>query len=162
MTNAGLDPTIAADRDKYAKSVVHGYMEKYNNLIASLNRGKLIPVWYNSRPKVCLPQEAKYLQHVEIEALPTGGWGYTFFPVNIRFARNFGLPVVGMTGRFHKSWADFGGMKPRAALMYECAQMLAHGAGCSVGDQMHPDGTIDKAVYQLIGSVYQYVEKCEP
>lgn len=162
MTNAGLDPLRDEDRNKYARLVTHGYMESYNKLIADHNRGRMIPVWYNSRPKVCLPQEAKFLQHIEIEALPTGFWGYSFFPINIRFARNFGLPVVGMTGRFHKSWADFGGLKPRAALMYECAQMLAHGAGCSVGDQMHPDGTIDKAVYQLIGSVYQHVEKCEP
>ena len=66
------------------------------------------------------------------------------------------------TGRFHKSWADFGGLKPQAALMYECCQILAHGACCKVGDQLHPRGTLDAGVYDMIGSVYNHVEACEP
>jgi hypothetical protein len=162
MVKEGLNPADHADREKYALAVSHRYMERYNKLTTDLNRGKPVAVWYNSRPKVRLPQEKKYLQHIEIEALPTGGWGYTYFPINVRFGRVFGLPYLGMTARFHKSWADFGGLKPRAALMYECCQMLAHGAMCSVGDQLHPRGYLDQASYELIGSVYQHVEACEP
>jgi hypothetical protein len=162
MTKMGLDPTLDADRNTYARRITHRYMAKYNKLVADLSRGKIVPVWYNSRPKLCLPAEQKFLHHIEIEALPTGFWGYMYFPLNIRFARNFNLPYIGMTGRFHKSWADFGGLKPEAALFYECSQMLAHGAGCSVGDQMHPRGTLDRAAYQLIGKVYEHVEACEP
>lgn len=162
MTKLGLDPTNAVDRDKYALHITHRYMKRYNKLVADLSKGRVVPVWYNSRPKLRLPMEQKYLHHIEIEALPTGFWGYMYFPLNIRFARNFNLPYIGMTGRFHKSWADFGGLKPEAALFYECSQMLAHGAGCSVGDQMHPRGTLDRAAYQLIGKVYEHVEKCEP
>jgi len=161
MLRAGLDPLIEADRTQYARQVVHGYMDRYNKLIARIN-GSAAPVWYNSRPKINLPEEVKYLQHIEIEALPTGGWGYTYFPLNVRFARTFGLPCIGMTARFHKSWSDFGGIKPHAALKYECAQMLAHGTGCSVGDQLHPRGTFDKAAMKLIGDVYAHVQACEP
>jgi hypothetical protein len=40
--------------------------------------------------------------------------------------------------------------------------MLAHGAKCSVGDQLHPEGEICKTTYNLIGSVYSEVEKKEP
>jgi hypothetical protein len=40
--------------------------------------------------------------------------------------------------------------------------MIAHGARCSVGDQLHPRGFLDKASYEMIGRVYQYVEACEP
>jgi len=40
--------------------------------------------------------------------------------------------------------------------------MLAHGAQCSIGDQMHPRGELDPIVYDLIGSVYEYAEACEP
>jgi hypothetical protein len=158
----GLDPTSEADRKKYALHVVHDYMRRYNEIIARANGGELPRVWYNSRPKLKLTQEAQYLKHVEIEALPTGGWGYTYFPLNVRFARNFGLPFIGMTARFHKSWSDFGGIKPEAALKYECAQMLAHGGGCSVGDQLHPRGTFERGAYELIGNVYKHVEACEP
>ncbi len=67
-----------------------------------------------------------------------------------------------MTGRFHKSWADFGGLRTTASLMYDCVQALAHGGGCSVGDQLHPSGVIDRGVYDVIGQVYRHVEKCEP
>ena len=31
-----------------------------------------------------------------------------------------------------------------------------------MGDQLHPDGLIDRDVYNLIGSVYQEVERREP
>ena len=40
--------------------------------------------------------------------------------------------------------------------------MLAHGARCSIGDQLHPRGNLDRAAYRLIGDVYRYVEACEP
>ncbi len=162
MRRAGLNPELEADRATYARQVVHGYMTRYNRLIKRVCGGQSPKVWYNARPQVNLPQEAKYLQHIEIEALPTGGWGYTYFPLNVRFARNFGLPAIGVTARFHKSWADFGGLKPAAALKYECSQMLAHGTGCSVGDQLHPRGRLDPAAYELIGGVYAHVEACEP
>ncbi len=161
MRKDGLDPTNEADRANYARRVVLRYMTRYNALIADLN-GSLPRVWYNSRPKTRLVEEAKFLKHVEIEALPTGGWGYTYFPLNVRWARNFGLPFIGMTARFHKSWSDFGGYKPDAALKYELAQMLAHGGGCSVGDQLHPRGQLDAEAYRLIGQAYEHVRACEP
>ncbi len=162
MKKAGLDPTDPADRARHARQVTRNYMTRFKRMVDQAHKGNPCKIWFNSRPKALLGEEKKYLRHVEIEALPTGGWGYSYFPLNVRFARNFGLPVIGMTARFHKSWADFGGLKPQAALMYECCQMLAHGAGCSIGDQLHPRGTLDPAAYELIGSVYRHVEACEP
>ena len=69
---------------------------------------------------------------------------------------------MGMTARFHKSWADFGGLKPYPALEYETSLMIAHGARCSVGDQLHPRGVPDHAAYELIGKAYARVEEREP
>ena len=162
MRKANLNPEKADDRSTYAHKVSLSYMARYKGMIDAAEKGRGAPVAFNSRPLWNLAEEKKYLRHVEIEALPTGGWGYMYFPMNVRFARNFGLPTLGMTGRFHKSWADFGGLKPKAALMYECCQMLAHGARCSVGDQLHPRGTLDSGAYAMIGSVYRHVEACEP
>ncbi len=119
-------------------------------------------VYFNSRPLFNLAEEIQFIEQVEIEALPTGGWGYMYFPKNVRFARTFDKPYLGMTARFHKSWADFGGLKPYAALEYETSQMMAHGARCSIGDQLHPRGVPDKAAYELIGKVYARVEEREP
>src|SRR5262249_49762503 len=40
--------------------------------------------------------------------------------------------------------------------------MLAEGARCSVGDQLHPTGELDAATYELIGGVYTQVAEKEP
>lgn len=159
MEKAGLDPLVEKDRNAYSRRVSRSYMERITKLINA--HAKNVPVWFNSRPLIKLREEKKYFQHVEIEALPTGGWGYTYFPVHVRYARTLGLPLLGMTGRFHKSWADFGGLRTVPSLLYDCAQALAHGAACSIGDQLHPSGKMDHGVYDVIGDVYRYVEKCE-
>src|SRR4029450_8740079 len=100
--------------------------------------------------------------HWELESLPSGGWGYLHFPVTQRYARTLGLECLGMTGKFHTSWGDFHSLKNPAALQFECFQMLALGAKCSVGDQLHPTGTLDAATYALIGGVYAEGARKEP
>ncbi len=166
MLREGMNPQDERDRKTHARSVALAYLSRLRTLVGELNAqhggDSAANVAFNSRPLDNLPEEIRYLRHVEIEALPTGGWGYVYFPLNVRYVRTFGVPYLGMTARFHKSWADFGGLKTEAALRYECTQMLAHGAACSIGDQMHPRGTLDLAAYQRIGRVYQYVESCEP
>ena len=160
MVKKGLDPVLEADRKQYANDVAIAYMKRFYKLVKQYSpQGKC---YFNSRPLWNMAHEAPMLSQIEIEALPTGGWGYMYFPTNVRFARNFARPYLGMTARFHKSWADFGGLKPYAALEYEIAQMMAHGAQCSVGDQLHPRGTLDKGAYELIGQVYKRVEEREP
>ncbi len=99
--------------------------------------------------------------HLEIESLPSGGWGYMHFPMTSRYARTLGKDFLGMTGKFSESWGHFNSYKNRAALEYECFSMLAAGGKCSVGDQLHPRGVLDRATYELIGSVYAQVEAKE-
>ncbi len=160
MRACGLDPRCDADRRRYADDVAHAYMARLRKLVkASSPRAR---VYFNSRPMALLPGDIEHLDHVEIEALPTGGWGYAFFPKYARYARTFGKPYMGMTARFHRHWGDFGGHKPYAALEYETSQMMAHGARCSVGDQMNPDGTLDPLAYRDIGRAYQRVKEREP
>jgi hypothetical protein len=160
MLKRKLDPADADDRRRFAHDVTQAYMKRFHKM--TLASAPKATVYFNSRPLMGLPEDLRAMTHVEIEALPTGGWGYMYFPKNVRYARTFGRPYMGMTARFHKSWADFGGLKPFAALKYEVCQMLAHGAQCSIGDQLHPRGRLDKAAYDLIGSVYEYAEACEP
>lgn len=160
MQREGLDPQDESDRWTYARRVALRYMQRFHRMVkeSSPNAG----VYFNSRPLFNLAEDIHYQEQVEIEALPTGGWGYMYFPINVRYARTFGKPYLGMTARFHKSWADFGGLKPHAALEFETAQMIAHGARCSIGDQMHPRGTLDAGAYDLIGRVYARVAEREP
>jgi hypothetical protein len=100
--------------------------------------------------------------HLELESLPSGGWGYMHFPLTGRYARTQGLDLLGMTGKFHRSWGDFHSLKNQAAMEYEIFTMLALNAKCSIGDQLHPRGVLDRATYDLIGKVYGSVEKKEP
>jgi hypothetical protein len=119
-------------------------------------------VWFNSRPKTNLHEEKKFLRHIEVEALPTGGWGYSYLPYVARFVRPLGLPTLSQTGRFHRSWGDNAALKPQAALKYECCQILSRGLSNGVGDLLHPSGRVNEETYRLIGGVYAHISACEP
>ena len=166
MLSAGLDPMSDDDLRQYAREVERRFMSLMSERVWKLRPG--LPIFYNSRLRLTAdpddgnPPELQYQTHVEIESLPSGGWGYNHFPLYVRYFQTQNVPHLGHTGRFHKSWADFGGLKPRAALEYECFRMLASGSSCCVGDQLHPRGRLEPGVYQRIGEVYNEVAKVEP
>jgi hypothetical protein len=160
MLTANLNPELEPDRATYARQVALAYMRRLHDQVQASAPGAT--VYFNSRPLFNLEEEIPFQEQVEIEALPTGGWGYMYFPVTVRYARLFGRPYLGMTARFHKSWADFGGYKPYPALEFETSQMMAHGARSSIGDQLHPRGRLDPAAYELIGKVYARIAEREP
>ncbi|MDZ7639223.1 MAG: alpha-amylase family protein [Bryobacterales bacterium] len=118
--------------------------------------------FFNSRLVIGVRDELPYYSHIEIESLPTGGWGYTHFQQRVRYMRTLGKELIGMTGRFHKSWGDFGGLKNQAALDFETLNFLANGARCSVGDQLHPRGRLDAVTYDRIGKAYAKIQALEP
>ncbi|MCH2176930.1 MAG: alpha-L-fucosidase [Lentisphaeria bacterium] len=164
MKEEGLNPKSEADRATYARLNVHRYMERYNAIIrkAEERHGcESFGVWYNSRPKANLIEEKKYISRVEVECLPTGGWGYSYFPYVARLVRPLGLPTLSHTGKFFKSWGDNQGIKPEAALKYECCQTLALGLTLGVGDLLPPKGVPAKPVYEMIGKIYKYAEQCQ-
>jgi hypothetical protein len=117
--------------------------------------------FFNSRVTANVHRELDVLSQLEIESLTTGGWGYLYFPTYSRMLRTYPRPLQGMTARFHKSWADFGGLKTVAQLDYEAATILAAGGVVNIGDQLHPRGTLDKGAYAVIGEVYGKVEAVE-
>ncbi|GII32974.1 alpha-amylase family protein [Planotetraspora mira] len=163
MRRAGLDPADAADRDRFARKVAHEYMGRFRDMVLPhLADDAPMSIWFNSRPKTALAEEIGFISHVEIEALPTGGWGYGYLPYVARFVRPLGLPALAHTGRFHKSWGDNGGLKTPAALKFECAQMLAYGLTAGVGDLLHPSGRLAPETYDLVGEAYAYLTLCEP
>jgi len=97
----------------------------------------------------------------DLEDLPTAWGGYDIFPWRSKYFANTGKEIVAMSGKFHKSWGEFGGFKHRDALLYEAASMVAFGANCNFGDQLHPSGQLEMATYENIGYAYDYVEKIE-
>lgn len=99
--------------------------------------------------------------HNEVESLPSGFWGYHHFERTARAVCHWSKPWLAMTGRFQKMWGDFGGVKPTPALEFECFRAQALGGGCSIGDQMHPRGTLDAEAYARIRHCYGAVETAE-
>ena len=69
---------------------------------------------------------------------------------------------LGMTGKFHTQWGEFGGYKNPDALAYEALVMGMYGAKCSIGDQMPPSGLMDLETYRIIGQAYRAYERYEP
>ncbi len=161
MLAAGMDPADAAQRQAFAEIVLQRFQERMSQCVRKLQPQATI--FYNSGHVG--PRHRRMLAaftHLELESLPSGGWGYMHFPVAQRYARTLGVPTLGMTGKFHTSWGDFSSYKNPAALEFECFQMLALGACCSIGDQLHPTGKIEEETYKLVGHVYQQVAAVEP
>jgi len=164
MRKRGFDPRIDSDRSRYSHEVSHGYMQRFHDIYEETQNGRpSLGIWFNSRPKTQIHIEKKFVHHVMIECLPTGGWGYAYFPYVARYVRSVApLPTISCTGRFFKSWGDNSGLKPEMALKYECCQVLSQQMTVETGDLLHPRGKPDQAVYDMIGRVYSYIESCEP
>ena len=161
MKTSGLNPEAPADRLAHHRQLILAYYAQAT--AAARKKDPDIRIFHNSGHIYKGDRERyEHFTHLEIESLPTGGWGYDHFPTSARYANTLGLPYLGMTGKFHTMWGEFGGYKRPAALEYECALMVANGARCSVGDQLHPSGAIDKDTYASIGPAYARVEALEP
>lgn len=162
MQAAGLNPERPEDRRRFAQSVLDAYRRRFAQGVWSRLPG--CTIFHNAgHISASLRPTANTFSHFELESLPsTGMWGYNHFPITVRYARTLGKPLLGMTGKFHTAWGDFSSLKNQAALEYECFQMLANGAACSVGDQLHPRGRLNAPTYDLIGKVYASVAEKEP
>ena len=161
MRANGLNPEDEADRKESSRLALEKY---YQRTTEAAKSGRTeMPVFHNAGhiARGChdiLP----YFSHLELESLPTGGWGYDHFPMSAKYACHLPLDFLGMTGKFHTTWGEFGGYKHPNALRYECSAMLAYGSKCSVGDQLHPCGAFDPSTYEIVGSAYREVESKEP
>ena len=161
MREKGLNPKNKDDMIRHSEQVYVNYTKCVEEAVRKYSPDTAI--FHNAgnikRGRRDLTQ---YDTHLELESLPTGGWGYDHFPISASYARTLEMDYLGMTGKFHTSWGEFGGFKHPNALRYEAALSLAEGAKCSVGDQLHPDGEMNLSTYRLIGKAYAEVESKEP
>jgi Hypothetical glycosyl hydrolase 6/Beta-galactosidase trimerisation domain len=161
----GLDSTRVEDTHKHSRMVMKRGMERLFHLAHRLRpKGEIYfngPISLSDDPDF-IRSIIKYYTHNEIESLPGGSWGYPYYEVASRYFRNMGLQCLGMTGRFHRSWEDFGSIRNQAALDFECFRILAEANLCKIGDQLHPSGQLNRAVYKRIGTTYRSVAQKEP
>lgn len=161
MEKEGIDINDFAAVTEYAKKVYQNYCDRVEDAVRKYDKD--LPIIHNDGGAIFQGRKVAFRNtgHFELESLPTGGWGYDHFPRAAAYARTLGKEFLGMTGKFHNTWGEFGGYKHPNALRYEAALSNACGAKCSVGDQLHPDGEMDLATYRLIGHAYEEVEKRE-
>lgn len=160
MKEMGLDPKKDEDAKKYYEIQKKETMDGINAIIKSYHPEATI--FYNSGgAEIDKPQWHYASTHFEMEDLPTVWGGYDKMPMRARFFAGTGKDYLGMTGKFHRAWGEFGGFKTPEATRFEVASMMANGARCSVGDQMHPYGKMDMETYKNIGYAYSYAEQIE-
>ncbi len=157
---AGGDPLDTGTQRRHKQDLLVAFQRRVREVVASARPG--CPLDFNGQGVVGLGERVALMDNVDIEALPTAFWGYWYFPTVVRYCRTFGVTTYGMTGRFLASWADFGGLKLPSQLATELAGIVAQGARCDVGDQLPPRGTLDPAVYHVIGEAYRRIEALEP
>lgn len=160
ILDRGWDPTDPENVRRLGRETYANYTRRVRQAIDEIKPG--LPLFHNSgHILVGRRDQARCDTHLELESLPTGGWGYDHFPMSAAYCRGLGMEFLGMTGKFHTTWGEFGGFKHKNALRYEAALSLAFGAKCSVGDQLHPRGAMNETTYRLIGAAYAEVEQKE-
>lgn len=160
MKEDGLNPCSPLDAKAYYIRKHQSFMQKCKSILNEKHPDGTI--FFNSGgADPNRPEYHPYSTHFEMEDLPTTWGGYDTMPPTAMFFSRTGKDYLGMTGKFHTSWGEFGGYKIKEALKYECAAMMSFGAGCSIGDQLHPDGEMDLQAYENIGYAYDYVKKIE-
>lgn len=160
MFERGWDPQDPESAKKLGRELYANYTRRVREAIDEIKPG--LPVFHNGGHIIVGRRDLAHMNtHLELESLPTGGWGYDHFPMSAAYCRGLGMEFLGMTGKFHTTWGEFGGFKHKNALRYEAALSLANGAKCSIGDQLHPNGEMSETTYRLIGAAYEEVERKE-
>lgn len=161
MDAQGLDWTNPDDRATFTEQSVDNYFTRVRDAVHK--HDPKMKLFFNSghMRRGLRKHYADYYTHLEVESLPTAGWGYEHFPVSARYIDPLNIPFLGMTGKFHTHWGEVGGYKKPEALVYECGAMLAHGARCSIGDHLHPTGQIDQSTMRTIAPAYKWVAERE-
>lgn len=157
MKVLGIDWNDKDARSQFAQMSQLRLMNKLSKKIK--DSGKDLLVYFNGPSFADQKDAGSYLEH---ECLPTGGWGYDALPTYARYSRNLGKPVLNMTGRFHESWGDFGGLRTEHSLEYDCINGIANCMRTTIGDHFHPRGDINQPMFDLIRKIYGRLQKLEP
>lgn len=160
MAEMGLDPNKEEDAKKHLILKRQRFMETCGEILR--RHHPEASIFFNGTAHQYKTEYLAFQSHYEMENLPTAWGGYNNLAMRAKFLSQKGKAVVGMTGKFHLDWGEFGGFKSEEALKYEVSNMALFGVGASVGDHMHPDGEMELRTYKNIGYAYSYLEAIAP
>ena len=96
LERRGLNPYDAKNVNMLAEEVYSNYTRRVRETVDSVKPGD--KVCHNGghirRGRRDL---ARMNSHLELESLPTGGWGYDHFPMSVAYAKILGMDYLGMT-----------------------------------------------------------------
>lgn len=159
MREAGLDPDDPDDAAKHNVAKWKHFMSECDRIIHE--RHPDASLYFNGTMQMYEPWMHEPMTQYDLEDLPTTWGGYDKFPLRGRYFIEKGKPFLAMSGKFHTMWGEFGGFKHPDAIRFEAACMIAYGARCNFGDQLHPVGRMDMDTYRNIGAAFEYVERIE-
>lgn len=160
MKELGFNPDSIDDAREYYRISHLRFMEECAKILKE--KHPMATLFFNSGgAEIYRPEYHDGQTHFEMEDLPTTWGGYNKMPPRASFMSRYPKDYLGMTGKFHTSWGEFGGYKNPDALKYEVLLMAMYGARCSVGDQMPPSGAMDMETYRIIGHAYRALEQIE-
>jgi hypothetical protein len=89
MEDLGIDYTIKGERLKFSEKMLTEFKREMSQFVKEINQN--VTIFYNgSHISPQLKDGLDNYSHIEIESLPSGGWGYMHFPTTVRYARNLG------------------------------------------------------------------------
>lgn len=159
MKAMGFNPEKYEDVKEYYKIKRIELMKDLTGLVHQYSPNAT--VFYNGGADMNRPEYHPYQTHYELEDLPTAWGGYDLMPPRAKYFERYGKLFLGMTGKFHHAWGEFGGFKNKEALKYELADMASIGASMSVGDHLHPYGKLDESTYNIIGYAFKYIDQIQ-
>lgn len=164
MKELGIDTEDDQCVGAFNAQVIKRHCEEIKTLIKSYHPD--VSVFFNGTTALDPDLNFKYRLYEnnsvqDLEDLPTVWGGYDKLPLQSKYFLKLGYPITAMSGKFHTAWGEFGGFKHPNALLYEAASMIAWGANCNFGDQLHPTGEMDITTYTNIGKAYSYVKEIE-
>ena len=155
MKKLGMDPEDPHQVYRFAFDTILEVAREIRAIVPENKR-----LFLNSFP---YDRVAEFCSHAELECLPsdTKIWGYDFFTSNAPYWRMFSEDRVYMTGRFGRSWGDYGGYRDGLAIECDVYDALMYGYHPSVGDHMDPVNGLDERLYEQIGKIYEKVTALE-
>ncbi len=161
MRAQGIDPDDREAAEEYYRQNHLRFAEECRKILHASHPDATL--FFNSGgADIYKPEYHVSQTHFEMEDLPTAWGGYDKMPPRASFMSRYPKEYLGMTGKFHTEWGEFGGYKNPDALTFEVLMMAMYGARCSIGDQMPPSGCMDMETYRIIGQAYRALEKAEP
>ena len=109
------------------------------------------------------PRVSDLVDYHSIETHPGATWhqgAWTHALLTMKYLRRHGKPYESTTSRFIHGWGGWDD-QPVANMLAVGSRILANGGAINLGDQTYPEGTLDTALYERIGEVFDTIRRRE-